>query len=111
LYILVGELKPFTFVSNLGQHAALKAPLTSRITRIVIKPCIVTRSHILCCCGTDISITYFELPSMQSALYLAYIFIIFSHYVKSRTISVKNLLSVKRGFDVLYKFCPKKFHF
>jgi len=52
----------------LGQHAALKAPLTSGITRIVINPCVVTRSLIQFCYDKEISITYFELPSMQSAL-------------------------------------------
>ena len=86
LYIFVGELKSFSVISILGQRAAFKAPLTSTITRIVINRSIVTRSHINCCRGKVISITYFELPSMQSALYPVYLYIIFSLDLTSRTV-------------------------
>jgi hypothetical protein len=46
---------------------------------------------------------------MQSALQPVWLYIIFSHDLTSGTIFVKNLLSVKHGFDVLYNFCPKHF--
>ena len=47
---------------------------------------------------------------MQSALWHVWLYIIFSHDLTIGTIFVKNLLNVKRGFDVLYNFCPKHFY-
>ena len=68
LYVFVGQLKYLWVISMLGQHAASKAPLTSRIKKIVTNHWIVTPSLIQFCCGKEINITYFDLTSMQSSL-------------------------------------------